>query len=366
MLAAFLRSMAAQRTALGADVAYDLAFVDDNEDAESSELLRSSGAVVLPPEERAADALYAIGSDSHHWNERAFEHLARQKQRLISHAQQHHYTHIFFADSDLIMEPSTLRVLLADGVDIANGVFWTHWTPQAPPLPQCWLAQPYGLAGLGMEEGAFLDALSERQLVRVMGGGACVLMKLDALTTVPGRHVRYWPRLGRELPQEGMWQGEDRTLAVLAERNRIRQYADGWPDIFHAYHPEQRGAEILAEVEELIHAPTQTQAGYGDLILVKMTSLTDKGLQDVMLPEVRSVRGRLGALRLLPEVEIALLDMTVGSQRIVETHYPPHWPLPIYAGKEGLVMLELVDAKPMGYAPVLADIMFKALERSGR
>lgn len=340
-------------------VQLDFAFVDDNEDSNSSAMLRLYGAAVLESEKRPPDALYNVDGVTHQWAVSTFEHLARQKQRLIEHAKAGRYTYIWFVDSDLLCESSTLRVLLASNVDIANGVFWTRWTPEAPPLPQIWQQHPYGMEGLGWREAEFLEVLGERQLVRVAGGGACTLMRMNIFE---GQSApRYYPRLGG-LPDDGMWQGEDRTFALTAERARCVQYADGWPDIFHAYHIKQRTPEMLEQYEELLSAPRQTAAGYGDLVALTISPLTDQALQDQLRPEARAVRGRLGALRLLPELEVALMGMTVGTQRIVEVRYPASWPLQPYRGKHGLLLVELLDAKPMGYAPVLAEDAFAALE----
>lgn len=353
MLQAYLRSLQALR--VPADAELHFGFVNDG-GPEQAELLASvSPAVVLEAEDRPADAAYSIGRDTHHWTVPTFEHLARQKQRLLSYAEQAGYTHVLLVDSDLLLEPTTLLSLWETKCDIANAVFWTAWQAGIQPMPQCWLSHPYGMAGLGMEEHEFIRDLSNRQAVRCIGGGACVLVATEALK----RGVHYHPRLPG-LPADGMWQGEDRTFALLASRLHERQLADGWPDVFHAYHPHQRTPEALHEVWMVLSAPRQLYAKYGDMVSLILEPLEDPQLRDSLAtkPELRCVRGRLGGLQLAPEIEEALQDMKPGDSRILDIKFPYWSPVPHYRNQSKMIQMTLVDVKPYSLPPVLADVGF--------
>lgn len=358
MLAAYLRSLRALQVPQDAEL--EFGFVHDGDEQQLAILRIFQPTVTLPPEPRPADAAYGIGKDTHHWTVSTFEHLARQKQRLIEYAIAEHYTHIFFVDSDLLLEPTTLISLWETKGDIANAVFWTRWQNGAGiPQPQCWLSHPYGMAGLGMEEHEFLGSLSKRQVIRCIGGGACTLVDVAALQ----RGVRYHPLLSG-MPQGGMWEGEDRTFAILAQRTHERQLADGWPDIFHAYHPHQRTQEALDEAWAVLSAPRQVQANYGDHISLTIEPMEDAGLAESLAtkPELRCVRGRLGGLELAPELEAAVLEMKPGEERLVELYYPPWHSLPAYRNQKRIVKLKLVDIRPYGFAPVLAEVSFAGLD----
>lgn len=357
VLQAYLRSL--QALIVPADTELRFGFINDGDQATLSLLQSVEPAIVLPAESRPADAMYVVSSDTHHWSVSTFEHLARQKQRLLDYAVAAGYTHVLLVDSDILLEPTTLLSLLSTKASIANAVFWTRWNPSAPPQPQCWLSHPYGLNGLGMEEHDFIAGLSKRQAIRCLGGGACTLIATKALE----RGVRYHPRL-TGLPQDGMWQGEDRTFAILASRLHERQLADGWPDVFHAYHPSQRTQAALDEAWAVLSAPRQEQANYGDQIALILDPMEDKELAEslAMRPELRCIRGRLGGLPLAPEIEAAVLRMRPGDEQLVDVFFPPWHELPAYRGQRRIIKVKLVDCKPYSMPPVLAEVAYAGVE----
>lgn len=353
VLGYYLKSL--ERLQIPKDADLRFGFVNDGGDSALPALSSLPDiAIVMPAEERPKDAVYGVGAETHLWSVPTFEHLARQKQRLLNYAVENAYTHVFLVDSDLLLEPTTLVSLWETKCDIANAVFWTSWQNGSPPQPQCWLSHPYGLAGYGMEEHEYIEALASRQAVRVAGGGACTLIATAALK----RGIHYHPRL--QLPEGGMWQGEDRTLAVLAQRKHVRQIADAWPDVFHAYHPEQRTEAVLAEAWDVLGAPRQLRAGYGDQIALVIDPLEDMPLTAALdaHPELRCIRGRLGQLKLAPEIEARVADMSPGDEAILEIQFPPWSELAAYRGIKKVVRVRLVDIKPYSFAPVLADTAF--------
>lgn len=350
---AYVKSLAALRVPQDAELAFG--FINDGDWEQTDILSKLPGVFILLGEPRPQDALYGVSAETHLWNVSTFEHLARQKQRLLNHAIAAGYTHVFLVDSDLLLEPTTLVSLWETKCDIANAVFWTAWQNGGQPQPQCWLSHPYGLRGLGLEEHEFFQQLADRQAIRVAGGGACVLVATAALQ----RGVVYHPRMPG-LPMDSMWQGEDRTFAIHAQRLHERQLADGWPDVFHAYHPEQRTPEALAEAWQVLAAPRQLFAKYGDMVSLTLEPLEDPGLQESLAgkPELRCVRGRLGGLKLAPEIEAAVVEMQAGEQRIIEIHFPAWSNVGHYRGRKKLVQVKLVDIRPYGMPPVLADVAF--------
>lgn len=330
----------------------DLHYVlDDPEPKPLIRLIKEARGTWEQSGERPAAALYGVGPQTHAWNAVTFDHLACNKQKLLDRAVRDHYDYVWVVDTDLICDPKTLASMLSLKESVVSAVFWTPWQYGTMPLPQVWLAQPYEQQGKGMSANEFWDKLVRRRTVSVAGGGACMLIDTKVLNK-----VHYFPRLGG-LPQEGMWQGEDRTFSVLCERMHVTQIADGWPDIVHAYHSEQRTAEVLDNVVATICGPRQTQAKYGDLVNFTLESLDEPTL----VGRIFSIRGRLGGLSLAPELEGALLDMVVGCERFVEISFPMTWPIEPLRGKQRVVMLRFVDAKPYSYAPLIADQMFKGV-----
>lgn len=342
-------------------VTVDYAFLVDDETSEEiiKEVLPE--AIVVPTGGRPEGAVYEVGPITHQWNTTAFDHLAAQKQKILEHARSNHYDYVWFVDSDLLLDQRTLWSLWAAGKDVTSAVFWTEWQKANPMSlgPNVWLRHPYDLTKFKWPVGRIFHELSRRQLIRVAGGGACCLIAVKTLDK-----IRYFPRLP-ELPDEGMWRGEDRTLAVLAERGHIQQWADGWPDIFHAYHPDMRKGKVLSAVLEQLGTPRQERAKHGDLVNFSLEALEEG-------PDFAPVhvRGRLGGIDVLPEIEAALLDLTVGQDAITSLHFPPWYPEinlwdgrppQQYAGKTKVVRIKVHDIKPYGFQPVIVDAVFRGL-----
>ncbi len=366
-----LESLSKQILPAGLEI--DYIHYDDNDNADSSELLEQFGGEVLRATGVDDKGVYAVTSETHLWDETGFERLAKMKQTLLNKAHREGYAFVFLCDSDLVLDPYTLASLLSTQQDIVNGVFWTRWNPQAPPQPQCWLSHPYGLAGMGVEESTYLKRLVDRELVQVAGGGACTLISYQALA----KGVGYHPRLPG-LPEGGMWQGEDRSFALRAQRLHIPQYADAWPNIFHAYHPNQRTAEVLEGVyEQLLPIKQSEQVSmedsdgsrlgsgdrpqYGDLINFYIYPLDNQAQRQAIPEHLKTFRGRLGGIQMLPEMEAAILQMTRGEERSLRITYPPWWPVEQLRGQSCHMLIELVDFKPYGMAPVVAEVGFSEL-----
>lgn len=327
---AYYRSLRALE--LPARTQVDYVFVSDD-----PALLWPDDCLVLPAPARPDSALYAVDDVTHRWNVDTFEHLARCKQLLLDYAIANHYDKILLVDSDLLLEPTTLRSLLACSVAVVSAVFWTQWTSDMPPLPQTWLAHPYSLDGLGMQQHEYLRRLEQRRLTRVIGGGACTLIDTSVLDK-----AHYHPRL--QLPAYGMWQGEDRTFAILLQQAHIKQWADPWPLVYHAYRPEQRTVAALDEAWSRLSAPRQLHAKAGDWVNIRLTPMQDPQLNAQLLPSAQNVRGRLGALPLAQPLADALREMAVGDRRIVDVTYPAGTPYP--AGLTKAIMVEMIDVRP--------------------
>ncbi len=304
------------------------------------------GAQILPSDPRSDEAIYQIGAKTHHWNTETFDHLAKQKQKLLDYTVENGIDFAFLIDSDLILDQKTFLSALHTRKALISSVFWTQWQAGDPRSlgPQVWLRNPYGQEGLGMTQGEFWKRLVDRKVTRIFGGGACHLIHKNALE----KGIRYFPRLPG-LPNEGMWQGEDRTFAILAQQRHEPQFADPWPDIFHAYHQDQRTDEVLQNAVQALSQRSQKYVSYGDRINFAVESLENDALKDKYFP----VRGRMGGLEMVPNLEALLLELAVGESAIHEIAFPFWWPEG--QGLKRVVRVTLVDAKPYGFPPVLAD-----------
>lgn len=338
VLRAYLETLRAQ---VG-DFKLDFAFVDDCDDPDSKMMLMLAGKVFQAgPKEHGSE--YAVDETTHRWTLPLFAWLAKEKQRLIDYARDNNYDAIFIVDSDLILAPDTLASLVATQKDVVSAVFHTKWTPDSPPLPQVWLAHPYEFQGMGREAHEFLGDIAERKLVRVAGLGACTLIRSGVFD-----RIAYWPLL-EGLPTGGMWQGEDRHFCVRAQRNHVELWADAWPDVFHCYRPSD--IPNLSSVREKLSASKIGHPGTGDLVSFTIQPLEEPN----MAGYVEHVRGRLGCIRVLPEIENALLNMSAGQDRIIKVRFPMYYPMQEYRGNTKLFRIKLLGIRDNHYAPVLDE-----------
>ena len=318
------------------EVEVEMAYIGDSLDLPRIRLLERHGVRVLGATPKPSESSYRADESTHHWDIPTFHWLGHEKQRLMDLAVEEGFSHIFFVDSDLVLGPETLTSLISTGKEIVSAVFWTRWQPDHPPLPQVWLTHPYGFTGrsgkLHLEPHDFLRRLDEGDLMEVGGLGACTLISVSTLD-----RVRYSPIL-EGLPEGGMWEGEDRSFCIRATQNHIPLYADAWPDVFHLYRPSD--LERLKEIE-WPERKEMASIGYHISAILEPLEEPDLTAQNFQV----HLRGRLGTLRLLPDLEEAILSTPVGEERIVEIEFPLWYPLEPYRGQTKHILLRMLDVK---------------------
>jgi len=302
------------------------------------------------------------------WSKPAFERMAGMKNLIINRAMEGEYDYLLFVDADVMCDPFTFQSLLdtaghekylADPraiLPVVSGVYWTDWSLQpegstqvSQIQPQVWLRHPYHQDGLGWSAAAFREALVNRSRVPVGGLGACTLIPAYALHKGLGFH-----RFG-DLPPGPMADGEDRHFCAWANKLHINLVADAWSDIYHAYHPEEYPG-IGDQLEKLARA-RQEKLEFGDLVSAKVELLDpipDKqGRMHTGLTEW--IRGRIGSLKVLPAIEKTLLEMKVGTHKLIRLKYPANYTLPELSLQTKIVRLSLFDAKPFKMAPTVEE-----------
>jgi hypothetical protein len=346
------------------DVELDIVHVDDfapeQRDA-GRVLLEAYGGTIIRGD---SDDMAVVDFDdknprTHVWQQSAFERVAKNKQMLFDKAVADKYDYVWICDTDLLMDPRTLWSMYhvaATGQQVTAAVYWTRWQNDTttPAGPQVWLRHPYALDGRGLDFHEFRGLLSDRQLVRVFGLGACMLVSVSAL-----ERTRYCPLLPELVAAGGMNAGEDRTFSTLCERNHIEMYADAWPDIFHVYHTTDYD-QIPHYLQEfsIKQKYESLYANYGDYV-----SLQIMPCEDPHIPP-QCIRGRVGQLKLLTELEEAVLSMRRGDRRLLSLYFPVDYPLQFtgppeaavpYRGTTKTVEVVMVDHKPWLRAPVLRE-----------
>lgn len=218
-------------------------FIDDCTEPESSELLRAADADVV--EVHAAPRPgYRIDERGHAWSEAAVWRVAALKDDLLRRAVDGGFDHCLLLDSDLVLQPQTVRHLIGCAVPVVAEVFWTTWSLQGPqPLPQVWVSHPYEMAPVRRGEqpstverqdraARWLSHLASGVLTPVGGLGACTLFQVDVVR----RLFRESGTVFGPLPSLAFW-GEDRHFCLRCDALRIPRWADSRCPPYHIYRP---------------------------------------------------------------------------------------------------------------------------------
>jgi len=289
---------------------------------------------------------YGDGPQTRQWTASAFARMGTLKNTILQKALSEGFDMLWLLDADVLCDPWTLQSLRDCEQAVVAAVYWTQWQRVLPNStdtvhagPQVWLRHPYQLSGHGYTEAEFRAALVDRKLLRVWGLGACTLFRRGAIE----KGVSFTP-VPEGLPGGPMSDGEDRHLSERARRLHIPLYADAWPDIWHAYHPAEY-SDIDKWVRRLSEPrPVPTR---GDLVNVRLQNLE----QPELAPQW--VRGRLGNLGVVPELEEAIASLSIRDAKVVRVHFPIHYPLAAYRNRTLLFHVKLLDAKPYRLAPVI-------------
>lgn len=363
VLQGFLTSLATQELPPKTKLHY--VFVPDwpEQNSEPEQYLREwvkerGGECLRGAPKAVGDFADGPGLVTHQWSGNAMRRVGHNKNLILKRALALNADGVFLVDADLILDRTVLASLLAADKPIACAVYWTHWqrptteTARSFAGPQVWLNHPYGLDGRGYDAAGFRTKLLSRNLTQVWGQGACTLLNRGVLES----GVDFTPV--PEVSQDGLMAGEDRAFCIRAERAHIPMWADPWADVFHVYHSPEDVVQIPEALGRL-GMTHPTKAGLGDLVSLKLEALepvpTSRGWTNIA-PE--SVRGRLGQIALMPEIEEVVYELQRGESRILKVHCPVHHPFPFYRNRIRLFRVTLVDCKPFGFPPVVETELF--------
>lgn len=354
VLNAFFASLRWQE--VKADLAYD--FVNNFSAGDSyataalAEYAGMDGTDFRVSDAPAPDGDYAQdgGAGTRGWTPQAWHRVGALKNRFIQRTLSEGFDYLWLVDADVLCDPWTLQSALDCEVPVVSSVYWTKWSKPKPgdaqvqhAGPQVWLRHPYELSGRGFTEAEFREALVTRRRLRVWGLGACTLLSREALAK--GLSFSKFA----ELPPGAMSDGEDRHFCMRAEALHVPLYADAWPDIYHAYHPSDYG-DITAQMAELCSrsALSGQSPRLGWNVSLKLENLEVPGLPP------QHVRGRLGQLRLLPQIEERLYEMRPRESSVLKVHFPEWWPSDARS-QDCVLRVTLLDTKPYRLPPVVGD-----------
>lgn len=235
----------------------DCMFIDDNEEAQSSQLLNDfaqqyEGDIHTTIVKSDDESIYVRENNTHHWDEHLIWKVASFKDKIIEYAREHDYDYLFFVDSDLVLHPLTISHLISTNKDIISEIFWTAWKPDQPKLPQVWLEDFYTLyrkarnEDISEEEAQkrtleFINMLKIPGVYEVGGLGACTLISKKALN----QGVSF-----KEIPNISFW-GEDRHFCIRAQAIGFQLFVDTHYPAYHIYRDADLAGVSRYKLEEV-------------------------------------------------------------------------------------------------------------------
>lgn len=173
---------------------------------------------------------YITNEQTHFWSNENLAKMEILRNRFIKEALNRGADYAFFVDTDLILQPETLDILLNRKEDIIAELFMT---PESPGSDMIWPnAWHYDQCSINMEELA--TWLSHPGVYEVGGTGACMLVNCEVFR----RGIDY-----TRIPNiKNILKGEDRWFCIRAVCNGYHIKLDTTCPPRHLYRPSEYAA----------------------------------------------------------------------------------------------------------------------------
>lgn len=191
-------------------------YLDDNEDQESSRLLRQEDAVFF--EAPGLKPEYLI-RDTHEWTAPLLDRMTIIRDEALEMLLESDADAIFTADADVILHPKTAAHLSGLGCPVVSEVFWSRWYGGCPWMPNVWDCGGYEFHS---PESIFRLRAPGQYSVGGLGAVTCIHRK----AIIAGARYRVNP-LG--------FIGEDRHFCSNARDAGVPLVADSCYPSFHVY-----------------------------------------------------------------------------------------------------------------------------------
>lgn len=184
------------------------------------------------------------------WTPARIAEVAFAREAFVTEAREGGFDELWMVDDDVVCGPGVLERMRQVEADVVYGVFWTQsdWGGRWGNWPQVWMTHPYGFVG-HPEAWDELTLQGEARELPVAGGGACTLLRGEALSAAP----QYHPLLEGLRFAGGMWCGEDRSFALRCAVRGVSQIAVTNLPIVHLHGLEvEEGSDEGQELEDAV------------------------------------------------------------------------------------------------------------------
>lgn len=132
------------------------------------------------------DSSFTVTEKTHFWKNENFSAVAKMRTLALEKARKEKFDYVFSVDSDVLLNPVTLHMLLSDEKDIVGNIYWTDFNGKGILLPNCYDKEnsyfdPY--------KGG-LDRLKIMGLYDIGVVGACTLI---GPRVVRNQYINYYP-----------------------------------------------------------------------------------------------------------------------------------------------------------------------------
>ena len=84
------------------------------------------------------DSFFEITEKTHYWKNDNFSAVSTMRTLGLEKARQENFDYVFSVDSDVLMNPITLKLLIKDDKDIVANIYWTDFNGKGMMLPNCY------------------------------------------------------------------------------------------------------------------------------------------------------------------------------------------------------------------------------------
>lgn len=231
-------------------IALNFLLIDDNTNLESKALLHDFSSSQTKAEiiDMNNKDEYRRTEVSHKWEDKFVAKVSQFRNSMLNSTKQGEYDFLFMVDSDIIINPCTLKFLISQNTDIISEIFWTSWAPGGKEFPQVWLyddhtqydiskGRPASESEISIRTSEFLNMLRKPGIYKVGGLGACTLISRRAIDA----GVTY-----SRIPNISFW-GEDRHFCIRAAVLGFDLYVDTHFPAFHIYRKNDLGKAYEAK-----------------------------------------------------------------------------------------------------------------------
>lgn len=222
----------------------DYVFVDDNDDEKSSNSLidfkkrhKDNTTIIVSDDLTSSNSEFGfLENGLHAWSDDLIAKVALIKDQIIRIAEKGDYDFLFLVDSDIMLQPETLKHLMSLKKDIVSEIFWTDWKATGVTTPAVWMEDENNIVKKSnlfekdsfyerRETASFYAMLRVPGLYEVGGLGAITLISKRALR----KGVSY-----KKIDNVSFW-GEDRHFCVRAKALGLELWVDTNYPAFHVY-----------------------------------------------------------------------------------------------------------------------------------